>query len=715
MADEPATEAQKKALYWIGEIETAEKWRADYWKRAKRIIQRYQNDDWTQDGNVQTQTTDRRFAILWSNVQTLGPAVYAKTPQPVVTRRFKDADPIARVASEVLERACCYTLDQCDFDSVMQHGRDDYLLIGQGADWIRYVPKFKPVAKGAQPYTAAPAEPAAEDVQITNAQDEAREETLDAEEAVVDHITYDDFLTNPARSWAEVWWVSRRAFLTRAQLIERFGKKLGAAVPLDFDPAKAISGPGASQDPSLDQNAKKGCVYEIWNARTRTVCWVSRGYNKVLLDERDDPLGLTNFFPCPRPLLATCTPLSIIPIPDYVYYQDQAEEIDELTARIGVLTDALQVHGMYDAEHGTELANVFSSPTNYMIPVASWAMLKEGGGIKGAVEWFPIEQVADGLRACVEMRKQLLDDVYQLTGISDIQRGDTDPDETAKAQGLKASFGNVRVRDKQKEIARYARDTIRLLGEVIAEKFSPETLAQMTGVKLFPTIEAKQQASQRAQQMQEAAAQGIPTPPVPQAMQDMLKEPAWEEVLQLLRANAKRSFQVDIETDSTIEPDEAEAKRAFVEFGTMFSQLMTSALPVLQAFPKAAPLFAEMAKEGARLFRVSRSMEETIEQVFDQVAQMPPAPQQQKPGPPPPDPAEQQAKLITAAANQTKANAAMVSAQSAAADDQNAHMLEQQRTQTDAAIQAADLQLRDRELDLKEDALKRDPKPQGVA
>jgi hypothetical protein len=707
MADDPATDAQKKALYWIGEIESAEKWRRDYWKRAKRIIQRYQNDDWTQDGNIQTQQVDRRFAILWSNVQTLGPAVYAKTPQPIVTRRFKDPDPVARVASEVLERACAFTLDQCDFDSVMVQGRNDYLLIGQGVDWIRYVPKFKPLEA-----EATPGEEAAEgDVQISNAQDDAREELLDYEEVIADHVSYDDFLTNPARSWAEVWWVSRRAFLTRDQLIDRFGKKLGRAIPLDYDPTKAIT----VTEPDQQEKAKKGCVYEIWNARTRTVCWVSRGYNKELLDEREDPLGLSNFFPCPRPLLATCTPLSIIPIPDYVYYQDQAEEIDDLTARIGVLSDALQVHGMYDAEHGTDLANVFSSPTNYMIPVASWAMLKEGGGIKGAVEWFPIEQVADGLRACVEMRKQLLDDVYQLTGISDIQRGDTDPDETAKAQGLKAQFGNIRVRDKQKEIARYARDTIRLIGEVIAEKFAPETLAQMTGVKLFPTMQAKQQAEQQVQMLQQAAQQGLPVPPVPQAMQEMLKEPTWEEVLQLLRSNAKRAFQVDIETDSTIEPDEAMAKKAFVEFGTMFSGLMTAALPVLSAFPKAAPLFAEMAKEGARLFRVSRTMEEVIEQVFDEVAQMPPVPQQQKPGPPPPDPAEQQAKLITASANQTKAQASMLTAQANAATDQTAHQLEQQRTMADVANDVAEQQLRTRELDLKEEALKRDPKPQGVA
>jgi hypothetical protein len=700
MAAPAKTDADDKASYWISEIEAAEKWRADYWSRAKRINARYLNTDWSRDGaaNVPPDEAGRRFAILWSNVQTLGPAVYAKTPTTVVTRRFKDPDPIARTASEVLERASNITLDQCDFDSVMRQGRDDYLLVGQGVDWVRYVPRFKP---GEPPAADA-------DVQISNSNDEAREEVLEYEEAIADHLTYDQFLTNPSRMWAGVWWVGREAYLTRAQLVSRFGPKIGKAIPLDYDPS---AGTGQA-DPDPADKGKRARVYEVWNSRTRTVCWVSKAYTQGLLDERADPLGLTNFFPCPRPLLANCTSMSIIPTPDYIYYQDQAEEIDELTARIGTLVDALKVRGFYSATDGVDLNNLFNASNNVLIPVEGWAMLQEGGGAKGMVEWFPVEQVIKVLQGCVEMRKQLLDDVYQLTGISDIQRGDTDPDETAKAQGLKAQFGNVRIRDKQKEMARYARDTIRLLAEVIAEKFSPDTLAAMTGVKLFPTFQAKQAARQQVQAMQQAQQQGLPVPPIPEALTDMLGEPTWEEVLQLLRSDAKRSFSVDIETDSTIEPDEIAAKQAFVEFGTMFSNLMTGALPVLQAFPKAAPLFAEIAKEGARLFRVSRSMEETIDKVFDEVAEMPPAPTAQKPGPPPPDPADQQAKLITASANQTKAQASMITAQADAQQAQlsgalarQAHALEAQRTQTDAALGVAGLHLDAKDLQLKEKAL----------
>jgi hypothetical protein len=49
---------------------------------------------------------------------------------------------------------------------------------------------------------------------------------------------------------------------------------------------------------------------------------------------RDDPLKLEGFFPCPPPLNATIAQGSTIPVPDYVLYQDQAEELDDLTGRI---------------------------------------------------------------------------------------------------------------------------------------------------------------------------------------------------------------------------------------------------------------------------------------------------------------------------------------------------------------------------------------------
>src|SRR6185312_17453197 len=240
-----------------------------------------------------------------------------------------------------------------------------------------------------------------------------------------------------------------------------------------------------------DSQFAKAAVYEIWDRTSRRVFWVSRAYTDDCLDARDDPLGLSGFFPCPRPLLATTGPDTIIPTPDYAYYESQAQEIDELTRRIGLLTDALKVRGFYAGTENGKLTDLLSAETNTLVPIDSWAALADKGGMAGVVQWFPVDMVAGVLKSCIETRQQMLDDVFQITGIADIMRGDTDPNETAAAQQLKSTWGSSRVRDKQKELARFARDLLRIMGEVIAGRFSPETLARMTGVSLLPSPAAK--------------------------------------------------------------------------------------------------------------------------------------------------------------------------------------------------------------------------------
>jgi hypothetical protein len=48
-------------------------------------------------------------------------------------------------------------------------------------------------------------------------------------------------------------------------------------------------------------------------------------------------------------LFATLTTDSLIPVPDFTLYQDQAETLDVLATRIDGLVRALQVRGVYDA------------------------------------------------------------------------------------------------------------------------------------------------------------------------------------------------------------------------------------------------------------------------------------------------------------------------------------------------------------------------------
>ena len=625
--DDPGAVARR----WISELELAEKDQARWRQRGRRIIKRYR-----EERDEASESRGRRFSLLWANIQTLGPAVYARTPTAVVGRRWKDEDPVGRVASEVLERALNFAVDSLDFSEVLLSLRDDFLLVGRGQAWVRYVPHMRsvrppglgrradPRASFRQPLAGLPQDDQGAELQLGD--DPERYDVVEWEEAVVDHVSWDDFLHNPARGWAEVRWVARAVFMTREELVQRFGEEIGGQVPLDHGPEER-SGPADE-----DQQFKKAAVYEIWDKPSRTAIWISKGWSEGPLDRRDDPLGLADFFPCPRPLLATTGPESLVPVPDYIFYEVQARDINDLTARIGLLTDAIRLRGFYAAggETGKSLADLFASESGTLIPVDSWAAFSERGGVRGLVEWIPLDMVMSALQGCIAARKQLIDDVYQVTGIADIMRGDTDPEETAAAQRLKADWGSSRVRDKQKELARFARDVLRIMGQVIAAKFSPETLSAMSNIQLLPSPEAKaalagqlQAAAQQAQMLAaRAQAMGQPPPPPfqpPAQAQALLDQPSWAEVMALMRDNTLRAFRIDIETDSTIEPDDQDEKRRRVEFIQAVGEYVSRSIPALQLAPAMTPVIAEGLKFLVRGFRVGREMEETIDKALGQL------------------------------------------------------------------------------------------------
>lgn len=678
--DTSALKDGELARYYIAQIELAERddKRQAWVTNCKKILQRYREERVNRDT---TTATRRTYAMLWSNIETLSPAVYARTPVAVVSRRFKDNDPVARQASEVIERALNYSVEAYDFSSVMLAGRDQYLLLGLGQAWVRYCPKFK-LEPGKTP------KPDSQDGQVAN--DPEPLETVEWEEVRCDALNWADFLTNMARNWAEVWFVARRAFLTREELISRFGKETGEAVPLDWK-----SQTRESTDKGVEGD--KACIYELWDKRTRRVVWISKGYNSKCLDEKDDPLKLKDFFPCPKPLLGTTGPDTLSPVPDFIYYQDQTDEINTLTERINLLADALKVRGFYASTQGPDLNNLFSKATNVLIPVDTWVALKDNGGIKGLIEWFPIEQVIETLKACVEMRKQLIDDVWQITGISDIMRGDTDPNETKGAQVLKSNWGSSRVRNKQKALAQYARDLLDIKAQIIATRFDAQTLAAMTNVQLFKddaekqaTVQQMQTQAQMAQaQWKQASTQAQQTgqqpppqpqpPPVPVALQNKLEAPTWADVMKLLQDSMLRNFRIDVETDSTIEPNDQEEKQRRIELVEAVGQFLANALPVIQAAPQLLPVIAESLKFLIRGFRVGREMEEVIDRAMDQLEEAAKGPQPQA-GPPGPNP---QAEMLKAQAAQTSAQAHLVGAQARAQSDQQSNQIEAARVASD--------------------------------
>jgi hypothetical protein len=525
--------------YWQAEIDDYERLTDKWLRRGRKIIKRYK------DIRSPREEAITRFNVFWANVQIRLPALYARNPKAVVERRFRDRDPIGRVTSEVLERSIQFTLESVnDAKLINRQAILDFELVGRGTTWVRYVPHFrhKPAKEAPEPGQqgdqAPPPQPpeestgpslggastvpvegghapadelAASGPQVTtDADSEEAEDEIDHEEVKLDFVAWDDFGHSWARTWDEVRAVWRKVYLDRKELRERFCKPGGLLtesevlqIPLDYAPRSL-------NDARVPITRKKAVVYEIWDKGEGKVLWFVRNFPS-LLDERDDPEHLKDFFPCPRPLLANLANDELIPVPNLVHYQDQANEIDELSSRITSITKCLKVAGVRDTSAEGLDRLLAEGIENQLVPVEGWAIHKEKGGLKGVYELLPMEEIATTLGFLREQRKELIDDVYQLTGISDIVRGLSDPSETATAQQLKGRFSVLRIQDAQEDVQRFCRQQVHIVGEMLS-KFDIETLKNISGVKL---LTAKEKALLQWQLAQQAAAAQAAAPPPP--------------------------------------------------------------------------------------------------------------------------------------------------------------------------------------------------------
>ena len=142
--------------------------------------------------------------------------------------------------------------------------------------------------------------------------------------------------------------------------------------------------------------------------------------------------------------------------------------------------------GVYD-KSAEGIQRVFNQGSeNQLIPVDNWAMFAERGGIKGQVDWIPIDQVVNAINQLRQYRQDKVMQIYEVLGISDIMRGSSKASETAAAQQIKAQFGSTRIQLKQFYIAEWITQALRIKAEIICKHFQPETIIQRSNIERTP-------------------------------------------------------------------------------------------------------------------------------------------------------------------------------------------------------------------------------------
>lgn len=627
------------ARKWRLELFRASKVEQNWRKEARRIRQMYRAERSIEMVGVQSGANSNRrsqlaFNILFSNTQTLLPALYGRTPRPDVRQRWQQKPPqmpvappvmpappalpsgnpiqdaqsglaatqqqgqqvqqaaqqqqiammlwqaqmlaieTAKQAATILERCLGYTMSEYDFDGTVKFAVMDYLLTGRGVLRIRYEPGIE---QGG--YTGGP-----------------------AESLTCETVHWDDFRVSPAKSWDEVRAVSFRSNLTREQLVAKFGAK-GKSVPLDqvidYTEQTSDTDPtGQGTSASNRDELKRATVWETWDKDTRKVYFftdsggagagmdpTARGSTgkyapDQLLAVIDDPLGLPGFFPCPKPIYSVWSTDTMVPVPEYVIYEGLAEEINTLTRRIKATVAAIKYRGLYNATT-PEIADLLKAEDSKMIGIQGFDAM---AAIANQVLVLPVDGAVKALAEMYVARKEAKDALYEVTGISDIVRGVSSPSETLGAQEIKSQWGALRIQDRRRDIEHMIVDVLRLKAHVIATLFEPETLSQMSGIQAGP------------------------------------------EIMAFLQSEGLRNYNIDVETDSIVATDRMSDQKAVAGLIEGLTKYFVAMAPLAtQGFPMA--VIKSLALAAIKPYpQFGREVEDAINQIPDQVPQALPGP-----------------------------------------------------------------------------------------
>lgn len=596
------------AAKWSVEIKAAKKWLDGFTTAGRRWEKAYmaKYDDTTDV----LATNQGKVNLFWSNVQVTMAAIYGRMPKADVSRKFADfEDDVSRVSGIIMQRILNGDIERewDDTNAAMRDAAQDRFIVGMGQVWCRYDVQIETTEETIiDPASGAPVVQPVE--RIIN------------EEAVTDYVHWEDFLYSPCRRWQECRWVARRVYMNAARLEERFDltPEQVAAIPMQNRVPGGKDSDIAGESVVKATPFKQAAVWEIWDKDSNCAVWYCEGCAYVL-DYQEDPLQLDGFFPCPMPIVATTLTRAFIARADYAMAQDLYKELDRVNAKLSRLTDAVKAAGVYDKTAEGVKSLLTTQVENALVPVDNWSQFAERQGLRGAIDWMPIEQFVNAINQLNQRKTQLQRDLYEVLGISDIMRGATVAGETATAQELKAQFGGARLNNLQNDVARFVSEVMRIRANIVSGHFQPETIKNRSLIMV--------------------------TPDAPYA----------DAAIQKLKDFGSMLYSVRVTADSIAAPDWAAEKEARTEFLGATSNYLMSAGPMIQQNPKIGGFLVRLLQWAAAGFKGSQTIEGVLDQAARQLEQEASAPK------PPPQPSPED-KKDTAQARKYEADAVQAEA-----------------------------------------------------
>lgn len=480
------------------------------------------------------QTSD--FNILHSNVETIVSSIYNSTPSADIRQSHdggedKELDKIAKRGAIMLERAVAAQIDNNSLDLEVEASAQDILVAGRGIVRVRF-------------------------------DDEG------GERVVYENVSWRDYREGPAKRWRDVPWVAYRHYISSEEKDRLEDEDIRAA----YD-----------DESSAQQEEKDVDVWEIWDRAAREVIFLIEESSRII-SIKPDPLNLKGFFPQAAPVQPITGTGRRTPVCPYAIYQTQAEELDRITRRIDKIISGLKVRGAIvgDAEGISELAMGDDNTLTIMPDIQNIAV---AGGLDKMVMWWPVETAIAVLRELYMQREQVKQTIYEITGISDIVRGQGAASETATAQNIKTQWGSLRIKKAQRLIERQVRDLLQITVEIMSTVFSDEAIQKASGMRLDPQVMAF-----------------IRTP-------DLF-------------------YRVDVESDSTVKADTGPQREEMTAFLASAAQYFQTMAPIVANAPATASSVVDIFAAFSRRFSLGKQAEDALDRLVELATQASEQPQE---------------------------------------------------------------------------------------
>jgi len=518
---------------WIEKVRKAEKKLQDKHRDyAKKAEKHYYNDK----ENIE-------LPIFYSMVQVQRSALYSRPPNPEIRGRSNDVtNPDSQMIAQTLENAISYQIDCRDFHSDAKRAILDYIVVDLGVCRVRLDVETETQEQITD--------------EMGNVHMVEPYEVVTKQEVYLDHWPWDRFIYDIGKDWEECDWICYKHYMTHKEIQEEYQHDMEAT------------------ELSEDVYEGKTCVYEIWDKKTRTVIEMLEG---KVLRERDDPLELENFFDCYKPMISNMRSDKYIPQSEFKQIYRQLDIINVTEQRIDALTKSIKDAGFYD-ESLTELKQLVNAKDGQLVPVSGLRSMLGTQGVSnfdGMIAKLPILNQAQVLQILQERRKEAKEQIYEITGLSDIVRGATKATETATAQQMKGQWASIRLQDKQSTINNWLKGILGIYAEIISEHFTGQQLQMMTGKEVTP------------------------------------------EMQQIMQSDVLRSYSIDVETDSTIQADESQDKADRMEMINTFLPLLQNILPAVTQNQLPADLGKTILLTAVKGFKYGRSLEDMINGLGD--------------------------------------------------------------------------------------------------